>query len=146
MNIRSSSFLAAILLLASCKPDSTDDPIPFASFVDININLSLPEYNSLQQVRGYKLIDNKGIRGIIVYRSTATTYVAYERNCSFHPNEACATVNVDLSGLFLIDPCCNSTFDIAEGNPTGGPAWRPLRRYRTQLSGFTLTITDEIIN
>lgn len=72
--------------------------------------------------------------------------MAYERNCSFRPNEACATVDAHSSGLFMIDSCCNSNFSFTDGSPTGGPAWRPLNRYRTQLSGITLTITDEVIN
>lgn len=124
----------------------TDDPIPPALFDDIVIQLSLPEYLSLNTRGYYELGGNAGVRGIIIYRKDAVEYVAYERNCSYHPNDACATVNVDISGLYLTDPCCGSVFDFGSGNPTGGPAWRPLRQYRTQFDGNVLTITDEVIN
>ncbi|HPM30087.1 MAG TPA: hypothetical protein PLJ60_07100, partial [Chryseolinea sp.] len=85
-----------------------------------------------------------GVRGIILYRKDVATYIAYERNSSFHPNEACATVDVHNSNLYMIDICSNSTFDFSTGIPTSGPAITPLRRYVTNLNGFELTITDEI--
>ncbi len=145
MIIQKSRFLALLFLLA-CSADPVDDPIPIVAFPEIILNLSLPENLSLQQDKGYKLISNAGVRGIIIYRSSSNIYIAYERNCSFQPNNACATIDVHSSGLFLNDTCCGSSFNFSDGNPTGGPAWRPLRRYRTQLSGTTLTISDEIIN
>ena len=138
------SWIAVLFLLMACEPDLSDDPIPYTPFTEIIINLSFPEYTSLRTDGGYKEI-NGGVRGIIIYRVNATSYNAFERNCSFHPNEACATVNVHTSGLYMTDPCCSSTFNFSDGNPSGGVAWRPLRRYRTQLTGTTLSITDEII-
>lgn len=146
MTTPNARFLFLLMLLASCSTEPVDDPIPMASFNDIVINLSLPEYLTLQQVQGNKLLNNGGVRGIILYRKASNTFVAYERNCSFQPNNACATVDVHSSGLFLTDPCCTSTFDFSDGNPTGGPAWRPLRKYRTQFQNNVLTITDEVIN
>ena len=140
------SKVIALLLLYACSADPIDDPIPFVSFQDITINLSLPEYFSLQQDKGFKLLNNGGVRGIILYRQSSSSYIAYERNCSFHPNDACATVDIHSSGLFMNDPCCSSSFDFVTGNPTGGPAWRPLRRYRTSYLNNTLTVSDEIVN
>jgi len=45
----------------------------------------------------------------------------------------------------MIDPCCNSQFNFSNGNPQGGAASRPLRKYRTTVLANTLTITDEIV-
>lgn len=140
------SGMTMVALLAACEPQLVDDPIPFASFPTETINLFLPEYSLLRTDRGYKELNSIGVRGVIVYRVSASEFRAYERNCSFQPNEACATVNVHASGLYLNDPCCGSSFSFDEGVPNGGPAWRPLRQYRTQLSGSTLTISDEVIN
>ncbi len=144
MIIRKTKCLIYFLLLVGCQPDLSDDPIPYIPFTEIIINLSFPEYASLRTDGGYKEISG-GVRGIILYRINSTSYNAFERNCSFHPNDACATVNTHSSGLYLTDPCCGSTFNFSDGNPSGGVAWRPLRRYRTQLTGTTLSITDEII-
>ncbi len=146
MIIRKAKFWFFFLILMGCKNDLSDDPIPFSPFNDIAIDLSFPEFLSLNTNGGYKELNNKGVRGIIIYRSDAKTYLAYERNCSYHPNDACATVNVHSSGLYLTDPCCGSTFNFSNGNPSGGIAWRPLRQYRTQLTGTTLTIISEIVN
>jgi len=146
MIMRSTKFWLILLSLVACSRDLSDDPIPIIPFADVVINLGLPDYFSLQTDGGFKELNTGGVRGIILYRVNSSTYFAYERNCSFRPNEACATVNVHSSGLFMTDPCCNSSFNFSDGNPTGGPAWRPLQRYRTQLSGSTLTISDEIIN
>lgn len=148
MITRTSKLLIILSFLFSCDPQLVDDPIPFAAFDDIVINLSFPDYIALNNDGGSKAINdqNAGVRGIIVYRNSASSYFAYERNCSFHPNEACATVEVHSSGLFLYDPCCTSSFGFSDGMPTGGPAWRPLRQYRTQLNGNTLTVTDEVVD
>ncbi|HPW64414.1 MAG TPA: hypothetical protein PLJ13_19140 [Cyclobacteriaceae bacterium] len=146
MNIQKSKFFLILLSLVGCTRDLSDDPIPMIPFVDVVINLNLPEYLSLRTDGGNKELSTGGVRGLIIYRVSASSYIAYERNCSYHPNEACATVNVHSSGFFMIDPCCSSNFSFTDGTPTGGPAWRPLQRYRTQLNGTTLTISDEIIN
>ncbi len=146
MTIQKSKFFLILLSLVGCTRDLSDDPIPIIPFVDVVINLNLPEYLSLRTDGGNKELSTGGVRGLIIYRVSASSYIAYERNCSYHPNEACATVNVHSSGLFMVDPCCSSNFSFADGIPTGGPAWRPLQRYRTQLAGTTLTISDEIIN
>lgn len=138
--------LSFILLstLITCSPDLTDDPIPPATFADIFINLSLPENVVLNTDGGSKYVGG-GVRGIVVHRVNSSTYRAFERNCSYQPNNACATVDVHISTLFMEDSCCGSTFNF-NGDPSGGPAWRPLRQYQTILNGNELTITDDVIN
>jgi hypothetical protein len=140
--------LAVICFLpvSSCKPDFNDNPIPYFSFGSIYINLNLPEYTRLKSDGGYYYYDDAGVKGLIIYRKDASTYFVYERNCSYTPYESCATVNVHVSTLFMEDPCCGSTFDFATGSPTGGVAWRPLRKYYCAVNGSDLTITDEILN
>lgn len=133
-----------VLALTGCEPDLSDDPIPWQPFDVIQMNLNLPEYLRLATDGGNMTIEG-GVRGIIVYRQSASNYIAYEANCSFQPNSACATVEVHASTLFMFCSCCSSNFDFATGYPTGGPAWRPLRRYHTSLNGSLLTITDEIV-
>lgn len=138
--------LILIIVAASCSQDLSDDSIPLSHFPDIIINLSLPSNITLISKGGYKLINDGGVRGIIVYCEDVGIYHAYERNCSYTPNEACATVNVDASNLFMIDPCCGSSFDFTTGEPIGGVAWRPLRKYQAVANGSELVITETIIN
>ena len=137
--------VACVIVLISCTPEEYDAPVPYQPFPDIIINLNLPEYIGLKTTGATLEIDG-GVRGIIVYCKQQGQFIAYERNCSYHPNDACATVNVDPSKLFLVDPCCGSTFDIGSGDATGGVAIRPLVQYETTYDGLILTITDERIN
>lgn len=142
--------LAAIMFIlfcafASCSPEPSDDPIPPATFPDKVINLNLPDNIALRSKGHAQAYGDIGNRGVIVYCVDVGVYHAYEQKCSYTPNEACANVNIDVSGLFMIDHCCNSTFDFNTGMPSGGVAWRPLRQYRTTFNGTDLVITDEVV-
>ena len=135
-----------LVLLVSCSPDLSDDAIPTAHFPDIVLDLSLPTNIVLASKGGVKEINEGGVRGIIVYCEDRGIYHAYERNCSYTPNTACATVNIDASRLFMTDPCCGSSFDFKTGQPIGGVAWRPLRKFKATANGTELIITEEVIN
>jgi len=133
-----------VVIVLGCSPDLSDNPIPYQAFPDIILNLNLPENIGLK-TKGNAREINGGVRGIIVYCQDAGVYYAYERNCSYRPNEACATVNIDASKLYMIDPCCGSTFNFSTGQPLGGVAWRPLQMYQADYDGFNLVITDNVI-
>jgi nitrite reductase/ring-hydroxylating ferredoxin subunit len=137
------ALLSGFTISLSCSQEPTDDPIPFVPFSPITINTNLPEYQSLRNL-GFVYLDG-GVRGILLHKS-GSEYIAYERNCSFQPNDACATVEMHSSNLYILDPCCNSTFSLSSGDPAGGPAFRPLRKYETIASGSEVTITDLILN
>ncbi len=141
-------FLVVIILsmgmLPACKPDMSDDEIPYVGFANVIVNLNLPENFGLQASGGYKLINEGGVKGIILYNKGNNLFHAFERNCSYHPNDACSTVGIDVTGLRMTDTCCGSFFDF-DGNPIGGPAWRPLRKYVVHRNNTELVITDEIL-
>ena len=128
------------MILQACDDPQIEDGIPMV-IVNETINLNNYQYQALNLIGGYVYL-NAGVRGIIIYRQSLNEYIAIERNCTFQPMEQCADVGVDQSTLFLIDTCCNSTFDF-NGFPTGGPATFPLRQYRTVLNNNLLTITNE---
>ncbi len=118
-----------------------------AAFPTVIVNsLNYPQYQRLKLDGGFVYIEGAGLRGIILYRATENSYLAYERACPHHPEESCAIVQVDGSTLFMVDHCCKSSFSFSDGQPTGGPAQRALFRYSAELSGTTIKITDEIIN
>lgn len=131
--------------LTGCENELGDVPLPFRDFQDIIINLDLPEYRNLTNDKGYIYIDG-GVRGIIVYHESGNTYYAYERNCSYEPNNACATVEVHTSSLYMVDTCCGSIYSFPNAFPTREPARSPLRIYESSLQGRTLTITDNSAN
>lgn len=146
-SLKKHTLLSIVLsVLLSCQAQLSDDQIPLVPFEPIVLNIALPTYATLLSVGGYKELSSGGTRGIILYRLDVSTILAYERNCSFQPQDACATVNVHPSGLYMNDACCGSTFRFDNGNPSGGSAWRALVQYNTILIGNTLTITDQTIN
>jgi nitrite reductase/ring-hydroxylating ferredoxin subunit len=135
----------ALCFVFGCNNGPVDDPIPFQAFATITININLPEFQGLRS-KGYTYINDGGVKGIILYRENTDRYHAYERTCSYKPLEACATVDIHSSGLYMSDPCCSSTFDFTTGNPTSGPAWRSLNEYSTSVSGNQITISDVLVN
>jgi hypothetical protein len=139
------AILSVVLCIGACSTDPIDDPIPHDTFTPITLNLNLPEFVSLHTDGGWMYYGDIGVRGVILYRANATTFRVFERTCSYQPNNACATIDVHQSQLYLFDPCCTSMFNF-DGNATGGPAWRPLLQYETILDGSSLTITDQVAN
>ncbi|SMB94732.1 iron-sulfur cluster-binding protein, Rieske family [Hymenobacter roseosalivarius DSM 11622] len=133
--------LALVLGLSGCGDSSSAEPlIPFISFNE-SISVLDQRYPQLRTDNGAAEIPG-GVRGLIIVRQNATTYLAFERNCPYRPYDAaCSTVSIDASRLFLADACCSSQFTL-QGQTRGGPAPRPLRQYATSLSGNLLTITN----
>ena len=80
----------------ACDPVPPFGDIPFIPFPDIFINLNLPDYTPLRNDGGVVPVDG-GVRGIYLYRENEFSYKAFERNCSYGPNEACATVDLDVT-------------------------------------------------
>ena len=124
-------------LFTACEGENWQDPIPYVA-VDTVINLNNQQYADLWRDRGFEEILG-GYRGIIIYRENAVTYRAFEKASPHRVDEACAEITVDPSGLFLREMCDFSIYDF-EGNPSGGVAQFPLRRYNTQLDGNLLYI------
>jgi nitrite reductase/ring-hydroxylating ferredoxin subunit len=114
-----------------------------AAFPTINVNLNYPQFQKLKLDRGFVYLDG-GLKGLILYRASENSYLAFDRACPHNPNGE--VVQVDLSSLFMIDHACHSSFNFSDGQPTGGPAQRPLVQYRVDQEGTVLKISDEIIN
>lgn len=132
--------------LSSCGNDEyRGEPIPYATFAPISINVSLPEYRELNN-KGWIYLNQGGVRGLIVHKTNTGEYVVFDRNCSYQPSSAGATVEVTSNNLAMTDPTCGSYFNFPGGTPSGGPAINPLRIYVSNLEGSVLTITDEPLN
>jgi hypothetical protein len=144
MIMKKNKILLLLLVVGAQAYGQADEPIPIVAFSQIIVNMNFPQYRALKNEGGFVEIEG-GVRGIIVYCESTNNYIAYERDCPYSPRDPCAQVGVDMSRLFMSDFCCGSTFNFSDGYPTKGPASRPMRKYRTSLSGSTITITDEII-
>lgn len=130
--------IVAALFAIGCNTVSAQ-----ASFSTISVNLNYPQFQKLKLDGGFVYLDG-GLKGIILYRASENSYLAYDRACPHNPNGE--VVQVDVSTLFIIDHTCHSSFNFSDGQPTGGPAQRPLVQYRVDQEGTVLKISDEIIN
>ncbi|HSI89894.1 MAG TPA: hypothetical protein VK927_02205 [Adhaeribacter sp.] len=140
MIIRKLLLVFVLLATVACGDDEDEfDRIPNV-LVQEQINVMDLRYPGLRNDNGYAYVPG-GVKGIIVFRQNAVSYIAFERNCPYQPNTECATVSMDPSNLFFIDTCCTSQFDFG-GMVTGGPARFPLKRYATTLNGNLLSITN----
>ena len=110
------SFLSGVILLTLClnsgckKKNETN--VPYEK-VDIYIYPSQPLYNNLNNIGGWVYVSG-GYKGIIVYRKDQTTFNAYERACTFDPEESCSIIKVSADNLTCVDSCCGSKFLIVE--------------------------------
>ena len=124
------------LLFFSCQKE--EDYIQNV-VVDINLNLTLPEFSDLQTV-GNSVFITGGVKGIIVYRQGFDSYKTYDRNCSFEPSLSCARID-SVNSSIAICKCCNSMFLLGQnGENIDGPALLPLKQYPNNLSGDFLYI------
>jgi hypothetical protein len=126
------------LLIASCN--SKDDYIAEV-YVNILIDLSLPEYSDLQ-VSGNSIFIEGGVEGIIIYHGVGDDYKVYDRNCSYEPSLACSHIDSVNAGIAYCG-CCTSAFLLGQdGAAANSPALLPLKEYYFTLSGNQMRISN----
>jgi len=130
--------LSISLLIASCN--SKDDYIAEV-YVNILIDLSLPEYSDLQ-VSGNSIFIDGGVEGIIIYHGVGDYYKVYDRNCSYEPSLACSVIDSVNSGIAYCG-CCTSAFLLGQdGAAANSPALLSLKAYYFTLSGSQMRISN----
>lgn len=131
-----------MLFFSNCQTPEQVNDTDYVPNVIVNqqINLNDIRYSSLKVDKGWVYMTG-GVKGIIVYREAASSYKAFERNCSYKPSSACSKIKVDGSNFYMTDSCCNSIFDFS-GNPTSGPAFRPLKQYLVTQDNYLLNINN----
>ena len=106
----------------------------------MDINLSLPAYNSLN-FPGNWLYISGGSRGLIVYRYTLDEFVVLDRHASYDVDAGCQC-SVSQDGYTIEDPCSGSQWYIFDGSIIQGPTTAPLERYTTTWIPPVLTIRN----
>jgi hypothetical protein len=130
--------LSISLLIASCNPK--DDYIKEV-YVNILIDLSLPEYSDLHVSGNYIFIEG-GVEGIIIYHGVGDDYKVYDRNCSYEPSLACSVIDSVSSGVAYCG-CCTSAFLLGQdGAAANSPALLPLKVYYFTLGGSQMRISN----
>lgn len=133
-------FLLSILFLLGCDKETFQNNNPYLPNypVNLNINLSLPQYSILQFPGNALYIDSsgQGILGIIVF-NTGNGYVAYDAACPNQALSSCSTMT--LSGIDAICPCDDTRYSLFSGQAQGMEY--PMKRYRVeQLDAISLRV------
>ncbi|SRR5574344_196147 len=129
--------LSLFVLLNQCK-GYDHETIPSVS-VNFTIYPDNVNYLDLNHIGGYMYFTG-GVAGIIVYRIDQTTFMAYDRACPYDWEDTDAWIEVEESGLTLIDKNCGSRFNILDGSVINGPAQYPLLYYKTSYDGRRLRV------
>lgn len=128
-----------LLFINSCKKQTATSGVPLVA-VNLNLYINNPSYIKLNAIGGWQYIAG-GARGILLYRSSSSDFMAYDRNCTYQPTNPCAIVSVDNTNIIVRDStCCSSQFSIVDGSVIHGPATFPLKAYNTSFDGNILHI------
>ena len=136
-SMKSSLYILSIsLLIAGCN--SKNNYIKEV-YVNILVDLSLPEYSDLQ-ISGNSIFIEGGVEGIIIYHGVGDDYKAYDRNCSYEPSLACSFID-SVNSAVAYCGCCSSAFLLdQDGVAANSPALLPLKQYHWSLQGSQMHI------
>ena len=123
------SILSILFTFSTCN---TKDDYIQEVYVNINVDLNLPEYSNLQ-ASGNSIFIEGGVEGIIIYHGIGNDYKVYDRNCSYEPSLTCSVIDSVNTGCAYCG-CCPSMFSLEEDGVTrNGPALLPLKSYNLSL-------------
>ncbi|NOX48618.1 MAG: hypothetical protein GXO89_16750 [Chlorobi bacterium] len=131
----------SLLFVFSCGKDEQNQGQGIIPNVYVNFTI-YPNTIDYIPPGGYIYYNDQGNRGIILYRLDQNLFYAYERTCPYDPDKDCARVEVETSGVIAVDSCCMSQYILLDGSPFSGPSTLPLKQYRIQYDGSTLTVIN----
>ena len=135
--MKKAKFLVLFLIIISSCGDSND--YIRNVYVDVEIDLSLPEFSPLNTV-GNSIFIEGGNKGIIIYRFSNYEYNIYDRNCSYEPNLECSYID-SINSTIALCGCCSSAFLLDQnGVVANNPAILPLKQYNYSLNNTLLHI------
>ena len=135
--MKKAKFLVLFLIIISSCGDSND--YIRNVYVDVEIDLSLPEFSPLNTV-GNSIFIEGGNKGIIIYRFSNYEYNIYDRNCSYEPNLECSFID-SINSTIAMCGCCSSAFLLDQnGVAANSPAVLPLKQYNYSLNNTLLYI------
>lgn len=132
--------MLAIPWVMACEGGSFNNSnpnIPNYTF-NLQINLSLPAYSSLQFASNHIIASSVGARGVVVFNS-GSGYLAYDLAC---PNTSFANClsAMTINGIEAECPCDDTTYNLFSGQSAGEEY--PMKQYRVDVNGSILTVSN----
>lgn len=132
--------------LFSCDSDDNavnrDNPFLFDPPINISLDLSLPEYNGLNFPGNNVIINQRGIKGVVVYNVNNDLYTAFELSDPNHIPNTCS--RMDVNGILASCPCDTdeNSYDIVTGQHQTNAELFPMQAYRVEKAGNSIIITN----
>lgn len=114
--------------------------LPASYLVNLQLNLSLPQYSNLQFASNHIVDYSQGIRGIVVF-NTGNNFLAYDLACPNITYLTCTTP-MTISGINANCGCDSTTYTLYSGQSTTAGQPYPMKPYRVEVSGGYLYVTN----
>jgi nitrite reductase/ring-hydroxylating ferredoxin subunit len=130
--------LIAFPMLFGCSTNSTTNNNPYLPnyAVNVDINMNLPQYSNLKFVSNAVYISGQGVRGIIVFNTSGTTFNAFDAACPNQALSSCSTMTI--KGINAVCGCDNAEYSLFSGQSAGKQY--SLKQYRVEVNGNLLRI------
>jgi Rieske Fe-S protein len=117
---------------------NTSSNVPNVS-VSLTININNAPYTTLQTVGGQAYATG-GNRGIILYRASSTSIVAFDRTCTYDIGDANGIVQGQTNNTAICLEC-GSQYHLSDGGVASGPTTIGLKQYNASFSTATNIVT-----
>lgn len=142
------TLLTILLVTLSCNKDDNgqntnrDNPFLIDPLVSINLNLNLPEYDALKFPGNSVVINQQGIRGVIVYNLNNDLYTAFDLTDPNHAPNGCSRMEIE--GVIARCPCTtdSNSYDIVTGQHQSDENAFPMQQYRAIRTGDNIIVSN----
>ena len=137
--------LIAFPMLFGCSTNSTNNNNPYLPnyTVNLDVNMSLPQYSHLKFVSNGIYVAGQGVRGVFVF-NTGSGYVAFDAACPNQALSSCSTMTfkkIDdqrIDRTNVVCACDNAQYSLFSGQSAGKSY--PLKQYRVEVNGNLLRV------
>jgi len=136
-------FLLGIIIGCKKASSSIGKGVP-DTYVYFTANVNYGQYDSLQHIGGWAYVANAGYDGIILFRSSSTTILAFDRGCPYDCASNIKAIDTfQTTGITARCPVCGTTYTLyGGGTVASGPGTLALRQYYTSYYHPILTVSS----
>lgn len=132
--------LGVLLLFQNCEKKNFQRN-PFLQEAKFSTTLNLTFELKLKMGVGVVLVDNVGLRGIVVAK-IGNNYMAWDRACPSQALSDCSQMTLESDHLSMLCPCTGVKYSLANGLPLSGTSSYPMLNYQVVEDGNLLVISN----
>jgi hypothetical protein len=133
------------LVITSCKKDDSpndNNPNLLNPLVSANLNLNLPQYNTLKFPGNSLIVPDQGIKGVVIYNVNDDLYTAFELSDPNHIPSSCSKMTIN--GIIATCPCTTDSneYDIVTGQHKTNQSLYPMQQYQAVRTGDNIRLSN----